>query len=69
MADHSQHNPLSQMVHKVFGHTLMAAGLARIIEIAFVLRDAPEVGGEAKSWQFLPPYVSLRCGGEVGVEG
>ncbi len=47
----------------------MAAGAARIIEIAFVLRDRASVnddddeegsgGDEANSWQYLTPFVSL----------
>ncbi|KAF2158213.1 hypothetical protein K461DRAFT_290459 [Myriangium duriaei CBS 260.36] len=39
MSGHPQHLMLSTMVHTVFGYTLMAAGLTRIIEISFVLRD------------------------------
>ncbi|GAM86878.1 hypothetical protein ANO11243_048980 [Dothideomycetidae sp. 11243] len=39
MSGHPQHLPLSTMVHSVFGYTLMAAGLTRIIEVSFVLRD------------------------------
>jgi hypothetical protein len=60
MSAHPQHLPLSTMVHTVFGYTLMAAGLARIIEIAFVLRDAHTISedGDANSWQYLPPFVS-----------
>ena len=60
MSAHPQHNPLSGSVHTVFGYTLMAAGLARIVEIAFVLGDRNEVeGGGVSSWQYLTPYVSF----------
>lgn len=50
---------LSTMVHSVFGYTLMAAGLARIVEIAFVLRDKPALDGEPSSFQHMTPFVSL----------
>ena len=52
---------LSTMVHTVFGYTLMAAGLSRIIEICFLLRDAP-AEGEPSSWQHLPPYLLFASG-------
>ena len=60
MSGHPQHLPLSTMVHVVFGYTLMAAGLARIIEVAFVLKDANTISpdGDANSWQYIPPFVS-----------
>jgi hypothetical protein len=60
MSAHPQHLPLSTMVHTVFGYTLMAAGLSRIIEIAFILRDAHTISedGDANSWQYIPPFVS-----------
>lgn len=56
MSAHPQHLMLSTMVHQVFGYTLMAAGLTRIIEIAIVLKDKPALGEES-SFQHLPPYV------------
>ncbi len=69
MSSHPQHLKLSTMVHTVFGYSLMAAGVARIIEISFVLRDKPDLSipredGEGwewrvNSWQFLPPFVSF----------
>jgi hypothetical protein len=60
MSAHPQHLPLSTMVHTVFGYSLMAAGAARIIEVAFVLKDANTISedGEANSWQYIPPFVS-----------
>ena len=62
MSAHPQHLPLSTMVHTVFGYTLMAAGASRIIEVAFVLRDANTISedGEANSWQYIPPFVSSQ---------
>lgn len=36
MSEHAQALMISTKVHATFGHTLMLAGLARIIEICFV---------------------------------
>lgn len=61
MSGHPQNLPLSTMVHKVFGYTLMAAGSTRIVEIAFVLRDKNSISRnpeETNSFQYLPPFVS-----------
>ena len=61
MSAHPQSLPLSTMVHAVFGYTLMAAGLTRIIEIAFVLRDrnaTSDDGSDPNSFQYLTPFVS-----------
>ena len=60
MSAHPQHLPLSSMVHTVFGYSLMAAGLSRIIEVSFVLRDANTISedGDANSFQYIPPFVS-----------
>jgi hypothetical protein len=59
MSAHPQHLMLSTMVHTIFGYTLMAAGLTRIIEVAFVLRDANTISedGDANSFQYIPPFV------------
>ncbi|CUS10934.1 unnamed protein product [Tuber aestivum] len=62
MSAHPQHLPLSTMVHSVFGYTLMAAGLARVIEIAFVLRDKPALDGEPSSFQHLTPFLLFASG-------
>lgn len=59
MSAHPQHLPLSTMVHTAFGYTLMAAGLTRIIEISFVLKDANEIGDEPNSFQYIPVFVSF----------
>lgn len=43
MSEHAQALMLSTKVHATFGHTLMLAGLTRIIEICFLpTRFAPE---------------------------
>jgi hypothetical protein len=62
MSAHPQHLPLSTMVHTVFGYTLMAAGLARIIEVSFVLKDKNTISedGDANSFQYIPPFVSFQ---------
>lgn len=65
MSGHPQHLPLSTMVHSVFGYTLMAAGLTRVIEISFILRDSNSISedGEAtNSFQFLPPFLLYASG-------
>lgn len=62
MSAHPQTLPLSNMVHTVFGYTLMGAGLTRIIEISFVLRDRyafGKDGSDPNSFQYLPPFVSV----------
>ena len=62
MSAHPQGLELSTKVHSVFGYTLMAAGAARIIEVAFVLKDQNSISAtdseETNSWQFLTPLVS-----------
>lgn len=60
MSAHPQHLMLSTKVHTAFGYTLMAAGAARIIEVAFVLKDKPTITeeGDAMSFQYIPPFVS-----------
>lgn len=60
MSAHPQHLAVSTMVHTAFGYTLMGAGFSRIIEVAFVLRDANTISpdGDANSWQYIPPFVS-----------
>jgi len=60
MSAHPQHLPLSTMVHTIFGYTLMAAGLTRIIEISFVLKDRNATtadGSDPNSFQYLTPFV------------
>jgi hypothetical protein len=61
MSSHPQTLKISAMTHTIFGYTLMAAGLTRIIEISFILRDKPalsEDGSELNSFQHLTPFVS-----------
>lgn len=65
MSAHPQTLPLSNMVHQIFGYTLMAAGLARIIEISFVLKDRSTVnadGSDPNSFQYLTPFLLYASG-------
>ena len=41
MSAHSQALMISTMVHSLFGYALMGAGIARMIEVCFVLQDRP----------------------------
>ncbi|KAK0534074.1 hypothetical protein OC835_002799 [Tilletia horrida] len=41
MSGHAQALMISTMVHSLFGYVLMAAGVARIIEVCFVLQEGP----------------------------
>ncbi|KAF9497747.1 hypothetical protein BDN71DRAFT_1387007 [Pleurotus eryngii] len=72
MSEHAQRLKMSTKVHATFGHTLMLAGLARIVEICFVAPDYaklskspthphPLAGGNGevdKAFRHLPPFVS-----------
>lgn len=61
MSAHPQDLPISAMTHTMFGYTLMAAGITRIIEISFVLKDkvgVNEDGRDSNSFQFIPVFVS-----------
>lgn len=51
MSGHAQAVAISTHTHALFGYTLMAGGLCRIIEICFLLRDGP-TGTEASG---VPP--------------
>ncbi|KAK5134840.1 hypothetical protein LTR08_006072 [Meristemomyces frigidus] len=68
MSAHPQSLMLSTHVHEIFGYTLMAAGLTRIIEISFILRDrnAPinpdDIDAEINSWQYLPVFLLYASG-------
>lgn len=70
MSSHPQDLPISTMIHTVFGYTLMGAGISRIIEISFVLKDkttlvGPEGGdvdSQINSFQYMPIFL-LYAGG------
>lgn len=62
MSAHPQELMVSAATHTMFGYTLMGVGITRVIEIAFVLRDAHSIsedGRSANSFQFIPCFVSL----------
>ena len=61
MSSHPQELMVSEATHSMFGHTLMATGVTRIIEVAFVLKDKQSLDESGRSWssfQFIPVYVS-----------
>ncbi|OJJ48824.1 hypothetical protein ASPZODRAFT_129139 [Penicilliopsis zonata CBS 506.65] len=65
MSSHPQTLMISSMVHSVFGYTLMAAGVTRIIEISFVLKDRSTLspdGSDPNSFQYLPPFLLYASG-------
>lgn len=53
---------LSRKIHSMFGYSLMAAGIVRIIEICFVLRDGPSNSSNIRIFQYLPPYLLVLGG-------
>jgi hypothetical protein len=62
MSSHPQSLMVSAALHTVFGYTLMAAAVARGIEISFILKDKAtlsEDGTNPNSFQYLPPFVSF----------
>ncbi|GAA6022906.1 hypothetical protein JCM11491_006624 [Sporobolomyces phaffii] len=74
MANHGQHLEFSTTVHKAFGYSLVAAGLARLIEICFILHDEPTPSLSSdpsspvaskrvpRAFQHLPPYLLVLSG-------
>ncbi|GES66937.1 integral membrane protein [Aspergillus terreus] len=65
MSAHPQTLMISTMIHTIFGYTLMAAALTRIIEISFVLRDKSTVsmdGSNPNSFQYLTPFLLYASG-------
>ncbi|KAJ3013669.1 hypothetical protein HKX48_005623 [Thoreauomyces humboldtii] len=59
---HAQSLELSSKLHGAFGSTMMLAGLVRIIEISFVLRDRPSDQTNIRSFQHLCPYLLTVSG-------
>lgn len=61
------------MIHALFGYALMAAGVARVVEICFVLGDQPsgepsvavassDNGQGTLAFQYLPPFLLVASG-------
>ncbi|KAJ1328898.1 Mtp1-like protein [Microdochium nivale] len=65
MSAHPQELMVSAETHKMFGYTLMAAGLSRVIEVAFVVKDQvgmSEDGRKVNSFQFVPAFLLYASG-------
>lgn len=63
MSQHSQHLAISTKVHAMFGLVLMSGGLTRILEICFLLRDAPSSDtGKVLAFQHFPPMCLVMSG-------
>lgn len=62
MSAHPQELMVSAATHAVFGFALMAGGVARIVEISFILKDEQSISSDGRSWnsfQFIPIFVSF----------
>ncbi|KAM0791544.1 hypothetical protein ACM66B_005992 [Microbotryomycetes sp. NB124-2] len=64
MSAHEQSTVFSTTVHWLFGVCLMSAGVARVIEICFILKDSPSPREQSlvRSFQHLPPYLLVLSG-------
>ncbi|TWU78317.1 hypothetical protein ED733_008467 [Metarhizium rileyi] len=65
MSAHPQELMVSSMTHSTFGKTLMAAGITRIVEIAFVLKDKQSLSESGRSWnsfQYIPVFLLYAAG-------
>lgn len=57
MKEHGQHQEISVKVHTFFGMALASAGLTRIVEILFILKDKRcSDSGKVLAFQHLPPF-------------
>ncbi|KAK9450838.1 uncharacterized protein V1518DRAFT_158011 [Limtongia smithiae] len=62
MSVHAQHLELSTKIHAMFGMALMGAGFSRLVEVSFILHDAPSDCGNIRSFQYLPPFLLVASG-------
>lgn len=65
MSAHPQELHVSAVTHAMFGYTLMAVGFTRIIEIAFVLKDAQGLSDDGRtinSFQYIPVFLMYAAG-------
>lgn len=62
MMSHSQSLKVSSHVHYMFGVMLILAGLARVIEISFVLNDGAIDTKNAKIWLYVTPLLLIESG-------
>jgi hypothetical protein len=57
---HPKDDRLTVMAYTGFGYSLMAAGVARVVEITFLLKDRVSLPrGGISSFQYLPSFVSF----------
>ncbi|KIJ44398.1 hypothetical protein M422DRAFT_228510 [Sphaerobolus stellatus SS14] len=67
MSSHAQAFVYSEKIHSLFGYTLMAAGVARLVEICFVAPGNSSENGEDSQisigpFQHLPPFLLIAAG-------
>ncbi|ATY62698.1 integral membrane (Ytp1) [Cordyceps militaris] len=65
MSAHPQELMVSAMTHAMFGKTLMAVGVTRIIEIAFILKDKQSLDESGRTWnsfQYIPVFLMYASG-------
>lgn len=65
MSAHPQELMVSAATHAMFGYTLMGVGITRIIEIAFVLKDAHSIADDGRSinsFQYIPVFLLYASG-------
>ncbi|EFX02184.1 integral membrane protein [Grosmannia clavigera kw1407] len=65
MSSHPQELMISAATHAMFGYSLMACGVTRIIEVAFLLRDRNSIsadGIEINSFQYISVFLLYASG-------
>ncbi|KAJ4148357.1 hypothetical protein LMH87_002832 [Akanthomyces muscarius] len=65
MSAHPQELMVSAMTHAMFGKTLMAVGVTRVIEIAFILKDKQSLHESGRTWnsfQYIPVFLMYAAG-------
>lgn len=65
MSAHPQELMVSAMTHAMFGKTLMAVGVTRVIEIAFILKDKQSMDESGRTWnsfQYIPVFLMYAAG-------
>ncbi|KAL2783519.1 hypothetical protein BJX66DRAFT_318413 [Aspergillus keveii] len=65
MSAHPQELMVSAATHAAFGFALMAAGVSRIVEIAFILKDKHSIEEGGRGWssfQFIPIFCLYAAG-------
>lgn len=62
MSVHVQHLIISTKVHFFFGLSLMMGGIARLIEVCFLLKDERNQPGTIYSFQYFAPFSLVEAG-------